>query len=214
MSSPAQINANIANLPASTGPRTEAGLAISSKNAISHGLFTAADFIRPGEEQIYGELNTALMDELAPNGILEQNLAAEIRRAMWRLRRCGEVEGHLVIGVDAGTGYIFDPMETTNAAAEKVQKSVDRARAHAHRLLHKCTAELRRLQTDRRKTSKLPLQHDSGGSSAPIIPITKRTPPETANSAEIARSAPCPCKSGLKYKRCCGRNAPAILHAA
>ncbi|WP_321475072.1 SEC-C domain-containing protein [uncultured Paludibaculum sp.] len=29
--------------------------------------------------------------------------------------------------------------------------------------------------------------------------------------AAIPRSAPCPCGSGEKYKRCCGRNAPAVL---
>ena len=31
----------------------------------------------------------------------------------------------------------------------KLQLSVDRARAQSHRLLHKCTAELRKLQTER-----------------------------------------------------------------
>ena len=31
---------------------------------------------------------------------------------------------------------------------------------------------------------------------------------------QTARNAECPCKSGLKYKRCCGRNAPPMLHAA
>ncbi len=29
-----------------------------------------------------------------------------------------------------------------------------------------------------------------------------------------ARSAPCPCGSGIKYKRCCGHNAPPVLNAA
>ncbi len=28
----------------------------------------------------------------------------------------------------------------------------------------------------------------------------------------IPRGAPCPCGSGQKYKRCCGRNAPPVLH--
>ncbi|MBN9664113.1 MAG: SEC-C domain-containing protein [Acidobacteria bacterium] len=28
----------------------------------------------------------------------------------------------------------------------------------------------------------------------------------------IPRGAPCPCGSGEKYKRCCGRQAPALLH--
>jgi AcrR family transcriptional regulator len=30
----------------------------------------------------------------------------------------------------------------------------------------------------------------------------------------VGRNSPCPCGSGQKYKRCCGKNAPALLHAA
>jgi hypothetical protein len=33
-------------------------------------------------------------------------------------------------------------------------------------------------------------------------------PQQPPNSAPIARSAPCPCGSGLKYKRCCGAASP------
>jgi hypothetical protein len=31
---------------------------------------------------------------------------------------------------------------------------------------------------------------------------------------QTPRSAPCPCGSGEKYKRCCGRNAPPVLNRA
>jgi uncharacterized protein YecA (UPF0149 family) len=30
--------------------------------------------------------------------------------------------------------------------------------------------------------------------------------------APIGRNTPCPCSSGAKYKRCCGKNAAALLH--
>lgn len=33
-----------------------------------------------------------------------------------------------------------------------------------------------------------------------------------AAAPPISRSAPCPCGSGQKYKRCCGRNAPPVLN--
>jgi hypothetical protein len=146
MSTPAQIAANTANAQSSTGPRSETGKATSSKNGIREGLFTTNDFVRPAHQPAYDELNAELQSDLAPVGILERNLVDEIRGAMWRLRRCGEVEANLVatLGDDQ-----LDPMETENARAEKTQRSVDRARAQAHRLLHKCTAELRRLQTER-----------------------------------------------------------------
>ena len=32
------------------------------------------------------------------------------------------------------------------------------------------------------------------------------------HAAQTARNAPCPCGSGIKFKRCCGRGAPPLLH--
>jgi hypothetical protein len=138
---PAQLAANAINAQSSTGPRTEAGLSASSKNATTNGLYATHDFIRPGEEPLYEELNASLFKDLAPVGMLECNLVDEIRRVMWRLRRCGLVEeGFAAFSTD-------DPMQIEPQA--RLQTSVDRARSQAHRLLHKCTAELRKLQTER-----------------------------------------------------------------
>jgi len=49
---------------------------------------------------------------------------------------------------------------------------------------------------------------DREGAVQPAIP----TPVPIRNAApEIPRNAPCPCNSGLKYKRCCGAAAPPVL---
>ena len=161
MSSAAQIAANTINAQSSTGARTEAGHAASSKNATTFGMFSARDFIRPGEEEVYAQAKAELADSLAPSGPLEFNLVDEIHRAIWRLRRCGQVEANLIIRLDDGRGHIFDPMEAANPAAQKLQQSVDRARSQAHRLLHKCTAELRKLQTERHyRNESLPAETD------------------------------------------------------
>ena len=281
MSTPAQLAANLANAQASTGPRTEEGKAASSKNATKHGLFATHDFIRPGEEPLYAELDDSLRLDLAPSGILEHNLVDEIRRAMWRLRRCGQVEESFIATLDGDAQP--DPMQ--NEADAKIQNSVDRARAQSHRLLHKCTAELRKLQTERHfrnehfeagaDISNLGLcdlravrkgidqqvaaslrQHkldeintlnqifqdnDKRVAAVPMAPAqTPETPvtgertgcdarpqrsgqqqPEPGGAAgscavtketQTPRNAPCPCKSGEKYKRCCGKNAPPVLN--
>ena len=50
MSTQSQITANIANSQHSTGPRTEAGKAVSSQNALKHGL-TAQTVLLPGEDE-------------------------------------------------------------------------------------------------------------------------------------------------------------------
>jgi hypothetical protein len=161
MSTAAQIAANTINAQSSTGARTEAGHAASSINATRNGLFARRDFVRPGEEEAYARDRDALAESLAPLGPLECSLVDEIHTAIWRLRRCGQVEANLTIVLDDGRAYIFDPMETGNAAAEKTQLSVDRARSQAHRLLHKCTAELRKLQTERQyRNESLPTGTD------------------------------------------------------
>ena len=130
MSSPAHIPRG--------GPRTQAGKAQSCKNAITHGLFTAHDLILPGEQPLHSELTVSLRTELAPSGPLEIHLADEIRSAMWRLRRCGLIE------------------ESFSAApTASLQRAVDRARSHAHRVLHKSTAALRKLQTERQLAMSL-----------------------------------------------------------
>jgi len=106
------------------------------------GFFAIHDFIRPGEEPAYADLDSTLRLDLAPAGILEHHLVDEIRRAMWRLRRCGKVEEGLL-----SSDPTLDPMQID--AAAKIQLAVDRARTQAHRIFHKCTAELRKLQTER-----------------------------------------------------------------
>jgi hypothetical protein len=70
-----------------TGPRTEAGKAKSSRNAIRTGLYAARDFVRPEEEEEYAQTLIKLMDELTPGNSVEQTFATEIMGATWRLRR-------------------------------------------------------------------------------------------------------------------------------
>jgi hypothetical protein len=241
----------------STGPRTAEGQSISAQNARKTGLFAARDFIRSEEQNEYEELHESLDAELNPDGPLETQIASEIRTAVWRLRRCAHLESELA----AGNEDTHDPMDPASPHA-KQQLSIDRARNQATRLLHKNTAELRRLQTERQfrneiaadgiDTSSISIlcdfhaaashadrtvksaqrwQYDQlknkldtterqgradaheQAAAASETEFTKRTPPSEPPVTEIARNAPCPCNSGEKYKRCCGKQAPPILGA-
>jgi len=203
MATAAQIAANQRNAQASTGPRTEEGKATSSLNGITLGLFTRRDFIRPAEESDYARLQADLERELAPVGTLENTLVEEIRRATWRLRRCGQVEAGLLLRLNDNPTFIMDPMETNEGGTLRIQNSVDRARSQAHRLLHKSTAELRKLQAERQKCSETPQPEPAveNGEPAPLGSHCKtvKAPPTPG------RNAQCPCGSGQKYKRCCAR---------
>ena len=124
----------------STGPKTEAGKAKSSRNAIRTGLYAARDFVRPDEEEEYAQTLIKLMDELTPENSVEQTFATEIMGATWRLRRCRLVEEAFSFIEDLD----FDPM--VDERTEKQQKSVDRARAQSHLILRRSLDELRKLQ--------------------------------------------------------------------
>ncbi len=48
------------------------------------------------------------------------------------------------------------------------------------------------------------------------LAVLNRKPPvphaAPVREEPVPRNAPCPCGSGQKYKRCCGHNAPPLLH--
>ena len=224
----------------STGPKTEAGKQKSSRNAIRTGLYAARDFMREGEEEEYAQSLIRLMDELTPEGTLEETFATEIMGATWRLRRCRLVEEAfgMVDELD------FDPM--IDARTEKQQKSVDRARAQSHLILRRSLDELRKLQKGRSIQEQIAAQmptpkpppnagppnmdalmalaehqiaqryRESGLSSfcnpAPSAPAAPGSFCEKPK--QTPRNAPCPCGSGAKYKRCHGKDAPPVLNQA
>jgi hypothetical protein len=117
------------------GPNTPEGKAISSRNALKTGLFATRDFIREEENEEYTEVLADLFRQLTPEGHLENSLVDEIMSATWRLRRCRSAEAN---------GDVDDD-------------TVARARSHAHNMLRRSLAELRKLQTER--TIRLELEH-------------------------------------------------------
>ena len=158
-----QTEANRRNAQASTGPRTEAGKAASSQNACKLHLFSTRNFVLPHEESEYNELTTALWDRLNPQDALEGAYAIEILRATWRLRRCANVEADLVEkAFTISEKRQEDPADATlYASLNEIQASVDRARTQALGILNRATAELRRLQTERRlRVETLPAQFE------------------------------------------------------
>ena len=194
MSTAAQILANRQNAERSHGPVTAEGRARVSQNAAKFGLFSVANFVRPEERDIFNEFESGYLAELAPSSPLEETLAREIIHAAWRLRRCADLE-------------IARPEDLTDEEVDRLQISIDRARAAAQRTFHRSLKELRRLQAERLYATF------AAANTVPQV-STKQTQSEPVKSAIIPRSAPCPCKSGLKYKRCCGKNAAPVLFNA
>jgi hypothetical protein len=229
-----QIDANRQNAQFSTGPRTESGKANSSRNALTLGLYTRTDYVKPDERDIYKEFCETMYSELCPASLLEETLVSEITGASWRLGRCN--------AADAGLAD-FDE------ATDKLRRSIERARSSATSILHRGINQLRRLQSGRAAIAA-PVQAPQLASNcitAPDLdafltpppdflaaldeelasyckprghaaPAASVQVPELASNCkpapQIPRSAPCPCGSREKYKRCCGKNAPPVLGKA
>ena len=89
-----QNEANRKNALKSTGPQTEAGKEISSRNALKHGLTAKMPELLPDEEvSEYEEFRELLWNDLKPVGAVEEMLAERIINGFWRIRRIDRIEG-------------------------------------------------------------------------------------------------------------------------
>jgi len=141
MTTEKQTAANQANAQKSTGPASETGKAASSKNHLITGLFTRQDYVKPEERDIYKIFYDTMFADLGPVTTLEQSYVNEIAGAAWRLRRCSAVEGELSDYREQ------DPL--LDEKAEKIIRSLERARASAHSLMNRSVNQLRKIQTER-----------------------------------------------------------------
>jgi hypothetical protein len=221
---------NRANAQHSTGPRTEEGKAVSSRNAITHGLFSQHDYVPAGREPEYQNVVSSLTAELAGATAAEQVLVSEIVSAAWKLRRCAEAEAAL------SEHFPEEFLITEDPVAVRRQNSIDRARSRAHGIYTRSLAELRRLQTNRlaqtagdspigladpnriQNAANSRLRHihlEDRKETFDMLRVADYIPGAPASPAlasfctppvpmpKAPRNAPCPCGSGLKFKRFC-----------
>src|SRR5580704_19507010 len=75
-----------------TGPRTEVGKQRSCINAYKHGLTGQIHLVTADEHDAFEKHCQAIVEALAPVGILEQQLAQSIAADKWRLNRARAIE--------------------------------------------------------------------------------------------------------------------------
>ena len=224
-----------------TGPRTEEGKAKSSRNSIRTGLYAARDFVRPDEEEEYAQTLIKLMDELNPENSVEQTFATEIMGATWRLRRCRLVEeafsyiedldfdpmidertekqqksvdraraqSHLILRRSlAELCKLQTARQLRNPAPEAVRYTREELKAIAKADVEAILAE--------RKQSSFCKPAPSVAPTPPPVPTSFCKPATTTPAVprNTPRNAPCPCRSGAKYKKCCGGPAAQALKPA
>ena len=94
MLSIAKIEANRQNALKSSGPKTDAGLAHSSRNALRHGLSATSTIVIEGIEDAteYEHLVSEVTADLGARGTVETLLCERIAQLFWRLARVTRYE--------------------------------------------------------------------------------------------------------------------------
>jgi hypothetical protein len=211
MATQAQIDANRRNAQASTGPKTEAGKANSSRNATRFGLFSTHNCVLPGEEEIYDHLCHSLWDELAPVGTIEEVTAAEYVRAIWLLRRCAVAAESLGMYVtrqcnedNRRTGKNRKPVGPMLADdCLRNEAAIARARAQADNSRRRAKADLDKLQAERR--ARTPELQTEAAKPEPVPAPVAEALEEKAPITEPSQPA---CGSTPQFAECCGADGP------
>ena len=100
--SSARAEASRKNGARSRGPRTAEGKARSAQNALKHGLRAQKYVVLPDEDAAeFAALETALIEELAPQGALQGVLARRVARGRLAARAGGPHRGRAVRGASA-----------------------------------------------------------------------------------------------------------------
>lgn len=96
MTSPKQMAANRANSKLSTGPRSHAGKARSSANALTHGLTAERITIAGEDPREFEKFLASIVEELEPCGLVERELVEHIAILLWRLKRVPVMEAAII----------------------------------------------------------------------------------------------------------------------
>ena len=95
MATQKQIDANRRNALRSTGPKTQAGKAISARNALTHGL-RARTALLPGEDKdAFLRVFKGFRAEYRPIGRFQEALVEQMIVAYWKLSRLNRIETYV-----------------------------------------------------------------------------------------------------------------------
>lgn len=92
MTSRRQMRANRENAARSTGPNTPEGRAVSSANAVRHGILSNRFIADHENRDVFAELLGDLITEFEPETALESLLVERLAILFWRERRLAAAE--------------------------------------------------------------------------------------------------------------------------
>jgi hypothetical protein len=124
MISDKQLQANRANAQKSTGPKTEEGKSIVSKNATFHGLRSVHSVIDGEDPAEYNDFRNDMIAQLDPIGPMEALLVDRIVHSAWRLRRIGSIESEVYDFILHSAKKESDKIHQVQKAAAQAARSL------------------------------------------------------------------------------------------
>lgn len=232
MASEAQIAANRRNAEKSTGPATPEGKRVAAVNSVRHGIYSSFESFTEREvTDFMGIFNQHLeawedpTDEPARRIIREIAFAdyrrERIRATLFRMMAHEQMNTAEMVeeefGEDADLGtrdaVIFkSDMLGPNLFTRliKLENSCSRHMARSTEELKARLELLRKRHLPAPQTSPAP-QTATEPPAAGLQPSSARKSKKNETNPIVPRGAACPCGSGRKYKRCCGKHAPPLL---
>ena len=117
MISEKQLEANRNNALLSHGAVTDEGRKRSSMNALRHGLTGQVTTMTDEDRAAHDKFSQALIQDLAPKGAMETQLAQRIATDSWRLNRISAIEDNLfALGLHEHGGKLHLEHEQIDAA--------------------------------------------------------------------------------------------------
>jgi hypothetical protein len=112
-----QLQANRNNARLSTGPKTNEGRQRSRLNALRHGLTGQVTTMTEEDRAARDKFSDALIQNLAPVGAMETQLAQRIATDSWRPNRISAVEDNLfALGLHQNAGQLCPEQPQIDAA--------------------------------------------------------------------------------------------------
>ncbi len=151
--SPDQLAANRANAQLSTGPISEAGKQIVSRNSLKHGLTGTAHAALPGEQDALEKHCEGFRQAYAPLTLPEHELVRNIAENYWRLKRAHAMENALFARIEREQADELAPASAHADAWIDPLKGLQRIALYAARIqraIEKTTAALIAMQAAHR----------------------------------------------------------------
>jgi len=198
MPSEKKIAANRRNAQKSTGPKTLSGKAITSMNALKHGLCAQKPLVTGENEAEFAQFAADWVDELRPVGPRERLCAEQAILNAWQLRRVPSVRAGLFeaqIRRDSRREEPIHPFALNSEGYVELSR-IDRHHTVLERSLDRSLKELERLQAERADAEPeedYDVQNEANsandGAAVPTCPTTIPAA-ELASRAESRKDAP------------------------